>query len=234
MLFPSVPIARQCIDFIERNSGTTYHGTIRVRAEKNAAPCILDLVLHDEVGEETNPETAISAALFPEDRLHVALKFWQHTGEGISSRRARVFHKAFIDGCLGIRSEFVIAQNPKPCEAKDMTESEHTHCSESHDRKSTARIAKLAIRRRLTGNFDTPNDLQEANSKHSEQDAGEKRVSADDAFLYPSGMSSIYNVHRVLLKARGALPSIMFGYVIMALPDVVLGLTRLGFHILTR
>ncbi|KAG5457354.1 MAG: pyridoxal phosphate-dependent transferase, partial [Olpidium bornovanus] len=39
------------------------------------------------------------------------------------------------------------------------------------------------------------------------------RVSEKDVFLFPSGMSAIYNIHRLLLKTRGERASVQFGRV---------------------
>ena len=55
---------------------------------------IVDLYPNDET------KSTISAVLFPERFSKVAKAFWQHTGEGISSRRAEYCHKAFNDGRL--------------------------------------------------------------------------------------------------------------------------------------
>lgn len=36
--------------------------------------------------------------------------------------------------------------------------------------------------------------------------------SEDDVYLYPTGMSSIFNTHRTLMACRGDLRSVCFGY----------------------
>ncbi|KAL8633239.1 hypothetical protein Q9189_000960 [Teloschistes chrysophthalmus] len=46
----------------------------------------------------------ISAVVYPKAYSPVAKSFWQHTGEGISSRRAELCHKAFNDGFLAPRA----------------------------------------------------------------------------------------------------------------------------------
>lgn len=43
---------------------------------------------------------SISAVIFPRDGFRIAKTFWQHTGEGISSRRAEIAQKAFETGLL--------------------------------------------------------------------------------------------------------------------------------------
>jgi cystathionine gamma-synthase len=35
--------------------------------------------------------------------------------------------------------------------------------------------------------------------------------SEDDVYLYPTGMSAIFNTHRNLLKAKGELKAVVFG-----------------------
>lgn len=78
---------------------------------------------------------------------------------------------------------------------------------------SHASKAKLAIRRRIAGTLTANVDLSIAldTPLQLEPNGSANGFSEDDVYLYPSGMSSIFNTHRVLLKARGAMKSISFG-----------------------
>jgi cystathionine gamma-synthase len=76
---------------------------------------------------------------------------------------------------------------------------------------SLASQAKIAVRRRIAGVLTEDVELSEALEKTSEQGriAG---LNESDVSLFPTGMSSIFNSHRILLKARGDLKSICFGF----------------------
>ncbi|KAL8698426.1 MAG: hypothetical protein Q9224_001855 [Gallowayella concinna] len=79
---------------------------------------------------------------------------------------------------------------------------------------SLAREAKVAIRRRIAGALMADDDSdQMAEAVHL--GTGIRQVvgfSEDDVYLYPSGMSSIFNVHRAMLSSRGDMKSICFGF----------------------
>ena len=78
-----------------------------------------------------------------------------------------------------------------------------------------AEKAKLAIRRRIAGVLTENGDQEEAihrtnSSAHSRHVEG---FSEDDVYLYPCGMSSIFNTHRTMLACRGEMKSIIYGCV---------------------
>ncbi|KAL9605927.1 MAG: hypothetical protein Q9179_000904 [Wetmoreana sp. 5 TL-2023] len=79
---------------------------------------------------------------------------------------------------------------------------------------SLAGKAKLAIRRRIAGALMVDVDLDQppedvTPSTNVRQVPG---VSEDDVYLYPSGMSSIFNTHRIMMACRGKMRSICFGF----------------------
>jgi cystathionine gamma-synthase len=76
--------------------------------------------------------------------------------------------------------------------------------------------AKLAIRRRIAGSLTADVGLTEALALDMEA-ATTRNVpglSEDDVYLYPTGMSSIFNSHRNIMKAKGPLKAVVFGYVV--------------------
>lgn len=93
MLFPSEATARRCVQFmLSRDSAIT-----------SSQLQVVDLVLDhskstSEILRRISP--AISAVLFPHDLFLVAKQFWQHSGEGVSSRRAEFCHSLFEEGLL--------------------------------------------------------------------------------------------------------------------------------------
>ncbi|KAI0467237.1 pyridoxal phosphate-dependent transferase [Xylaria cf. heliscus] len=93
MLFPTRRAAQRCAGFI------------RDKAEQ---PCpadvsILNLVL-DPAKEFAEPlrsiSPSISAVVFPHHLFPVAKQYWQHSGDGVSSRRAEFCHGLFRDRLL--------------------------------------------------------------------------------------------------------------------------------------
>ena len=80
---------------------------------------------------------------------------------------------------------------------------------------SLAASAKLAIRRRIAGSLTANVDLNEAldATDKTETVRNVQGFSEDDVYLYPTGMSSIFNVHQTMLKTRGWFKSISYGYV---------------------
>lgn len=76
---------------------------------------------------------------------------------------------------------------------------------------SSADQAKLAVRRRIAGVLTADVELSEA----LEESSSEGRMAGladDDVFLFPTGMSSIFNTHQILMAARGSMKSICFGF----------------------
>ena len=175
---------------------------------------------HD--GIEANP--IISAVVFPRAHAKVAKIFWQHSGDGISSRRAEYCHKAFEEGRL-------ITVTPSKGPRRYQTNSNKTAIAdgelETNDcvrfveerfgrnlDLSLASSAKLAIRRRIAGALTANVDLHEA-LELSQPPARMEQVkgfSEDDVYLYPCGMSSIFNTHRSMMICRGQMKSISYGY----------------------
>ena len=78
---------------------------------------------------------------------------------------------------------------------------------------SLAANAKLAIRRRIAGALTANVDLLEAlnMSKLPTRKAQVEGFSEDDVYLYPCGMSSIFNTHRTMMACRGPQKSINYG-----------------------
>ncbi|PNY29582.1 Cystathionine gamma-synthase [Tolypocladium capitatum] len=93
MLFPTPSAARRCLDFV------------RQRAQPDVLPSldVVDLVL--DASREVSPllkrlSPAISAVVFPQVAFPLARQYWQHTGDGASSRRAEFCHDLFRNQLL--------------------------------------------------------------------------------------------------------------------------------------
>ncbi len=93
MLFPSTSTARRCIDFVKARDVATQVSQVR----------IINFTLDPgRITTETLKKVrpSVSAVLLPKDSFHVAREYWQHSGDGISSRRAEFCHVLFQEGIL--------------------------------------------------------------------------------------------------------------------------------------
>jgi cystathionine gamma-synthase len=233
ILFPSRCEAVRCVDFFRQQAPELGERQVR----------IIDLMSNAE--RETtemrfaSPET--SAVLFPGQYFSTAKTFWQHTGEGVSSRRAEYCHELFNEGllvekrdsdgvqrlCKGPRRyrksmsrDTVPAANidsPNMAsnggtEGKDSTLFIEERFGRNLELKFAAN-AKLAIRRRIAGSL-TADIAPEEALKLGKDEVKTRQVasfSEEDIYLYPCGMNAIFNTHRSLLVARGQLKSISYG-----------------------
>lgn len=107
MLFATRSCAKRCADFLSNNNQAVDLAAIR----------LLDFV-------SVEPPTAkfvrprLSCVLYPKELWPTAKSFWQHTGEGISSRRAEFCHRAFdqktfVESNSVAATAFPIAKGPK-------------------------------------------------------------------------------------------------------------------------
>ncbi|MCJ1424622.1 hypothetical protein MMC29_002510 [Sticta canariensis] len=202
--------------------------------------------------KEAKLKPVVSAVLFPRTHHAVAKTFWQHSGEGISSRRAEFFHKAFDDGLLLVTAD----ENTEPSVVSSLMpgkgprryqmgrSSYSPHQIQHHRDKdqsivkvtagaegkeyvqfveerfgrnldmSLAANAKLAIRRRIVGALTADVELHEAlqMTKASAMMRHLKGLSENDVYLYPAGMSALFNLHRTMMIFRGDLKSVCYGF----------------------
>jgi cystathionine gamma-synthase len=226
VLFPSNSIAQRCVDFFVQQNPD-------LRSEVR----ILDLVPTSEKAraeEVAIISPKISAVIFPAVNFKIAKTFWQHSGDGVSSRRAEYCHNLFNKGLLVNRS--TLSESPRFCrgprryqkstsidlttpsngngavEGQDPTQFVEERFGRNLDISMTAN-AKLAVRRRIAGSLTADVELPEAlaleeDTKNIRDVAG---FSEHDVYLYPCGMSSIFNAHRNCMATKGGLKSIVFG-----------------------
>jgi cystathionine gamma-synthase len=228
MLFPSHTIAQRCREFFRTQAPDLDPQLVR----------ILDLVptAAKERSEKLMPISAkISVVLFPADGFRTAKSFWQHSGDGISSRRAEYCHALFSKGLLidqsTVKDASRFCKGPGRYQRKtsvDITSNSNkpSETTESDDLSqfveerfgrnlnlSLTNNAKLAIRRRIAGSLTANVDLTEAltlekDLKNTRHVAG---FSENDVYLYPCGMSAIFNAHRMLMTVKGSSKSIVYG-----------------------
>ena len=236
-LFPSRAVSMRCVQFLRDQ--VPYLAVHSIR--------IVDLypitgwsnAIENSDGAPTKP--IVSAVLFPRDHAMIAKTFWQHSGDGISSRRAEYCQKAFNEGRLAAKGApykkmknpnlLSPIKGPRRYQKKDIDMSAHeiSHFTSSLERKDSAQFveerfgrnldgslaanAKLAIRRRIAGALTANVDLQEALeiSQPPTRQARVEGLSEEDVYLHPCGMSSIFNTHRTMMICRGPRKSISYG-----------------------
>lgn len=225
MLFPTHCTASRCQDFILRTAAD--EDTSQVR--------ILDLVPAAESArsEELNAiSPRISAVLYPSNLFKVAKQFWQHSGDGVSSRRAEycqhLFEKCVLLDATRINEPARFCKGPRRYQnkksidldapavqqdAETLTQFVEQRFGRNLDLSMT-KNAKLAVRRRIAGSLTADVALTEALSldADSERTRQVADFSEDDVYLYPTGMSSIFNTHRNLLAAKGQHKAIVYGF----------------------
>lgn len=106
MLFATANAARRCLDFMrQRVSQQIFNQIYMVNLTLDTSKDISPLL------KQLSP--TISAILFPQESFPVAKQYWQHTGDGISSRRAEFSHELFKHGQFIATTE-QRAQSPAP------------------------------------------------------------------------------------------------------------------------
>jgi cystathionine gamma-synthase len=228
LLFPSHAPAARCKDFFATQE-----------PELGQKVRIMDLVpLSEKARSEEYAliSPKVSAVFFPEQYFKVAKTFWQHTGDGVSSRRAEFCLSHLEQGALVDAK--VVSEPPALCKGPrryqkktsiDFNSSAVTPNgnTDPHDptqfveerfgrnlNLSLAANAKTAVRRRIAGSLTADVGLNEALSLQTDVERVRtvEGFSEDDVYLYPCGMSSIFNAHRNLMATRGPLKSIVYGY----------------------
>jgi cystathionine gamma-synthase len=188
------------------------------------------------------PCAELHIVLFPAHALPVAKQFWQHSGTGISSRLAdyclsilsnetepprtpppvasRFTSKNKHYFVNGSGKSFIDGNFEEEVFSKD----QNVYLEERYGRNlglSFAPSAKRALRRRIAGVLasDSPEqcpDVPFAGEEEAEigpSSRGVSDVSENDVYLFPTGMSAIWNAHQLALAVRPAAKSVCFGYV---------------------
>lgn len=226
-LFASTKSARVCHSFVLGKIPTEQAYKVR----------IVNFIPSRHTEAATTVTSSLSCVIYPKEYAPLTKQVWQHSGNGISSRRGEFCLRALEDGFLvedkGTPTAESISQRPckgprryqsgprkgsvgdsPPREGNEDGRDYAQFIEERFGRNlstSLADQAKLAVRKRiagvLTADVELPEALQTASSEG--RVAG---ISEEDVLLYPSGMNAIFNAHQSLLATRGELPSICFGF----------------------
>ncbi|KAF6812971.1 cystathionine gamma-synthase [Colletotrichum plurivorum] len=231
MLFPTKLTAAWCADFL------------RDKAPAHALEGLdfVHLVLDFSRPEATAIESlspSISAVLFHRDAYKYARQFWQHSGVGISSRRAEYCQSLLNQGILVLEdSSRTIAPSERlqinitqhisqsgcqqttslPEENGDYAPGRNSNIptEDPHESSSipSAEEEKAILRRRIAGILNRRRASPPKCSLETELPGQSAETPAEhDIYLFPTGMSAIFNVHRFLLGVRGSMKSVSFGF----------------------
>ncbi|KAK9333769.1 pyridoxal phosphate-dependent transferase [Lipomyces starkeyi] len=222
IIFPSYRVACKCRTFMHRFTKLT-DSTIRV-VEITVPP--------PSQGVHSN----ISIVFFPESEVALARSFWQHTGHGISSRMAEYCLErlratetpkseskssadAFKLAPHTFRRYAKKLDSPSVASSEDESDDSRefaTYLEERFGRNldiSFVRQVKIALQRRIAGtledNLDVSQILQTQPHVSTRDVEG---LTENDVFLYPTGMSSIFNAHQLLLACLENKKSVCFGF----------------------
>jgi cystathionine gamma-synthase len=247
MLFPSPATAKRCQQFFETKLDGLEKDLVRIIG-------LLPSVHSDtDIRENRTAVSSLFCVFFPKQHFSVAKQVWQHSGDGISSRRGEFCLKALRDGLLILEGETASTKHHQDqfCKGPRRYQRGGSHGgingishASKHPTDSTASVevdgvrngndlsqfveerfgrnlnaklaskAKVAVRRRIAGCLTDGSELDQALEAPTDgQSHRIKGLTEDDVYLYPTGMSSIFNTHRILLACREEpRKSICFGF----------------------
>ncbi|ODV89521.1 hypothetical protein CANCADRAFT_140289 [Tortispora caseinolytica NRRL Y-17796] len=219
LVFRSYNIGCQCRDFIAKRAPDATMRTIQL-----SVPSI----------EGADPEN-ICIVLFDQELFPLAKQYWQHSGNIISSRFAEFCYRMMSEkyrqaSAAPIRPPHRQYAREKPTGTIDQFESDEMgeFMQERFGRTlsiNQAGLAKMALRRRIAGTADDDKanaSEEESIQTHAKPSTRKDDMSENDVFLYPSGMSSIYNAHQLLMKiCKQPLKSVCFGFAYADTPKVL-------------
>ncbi|KAK9449261.1 pyridoxal phosphate-dependent transferase [Limtongia smithiae] len=220
LVLPSYQVARKCRAYMKRHTALV---DPNIRVVEIAVP-------PPSKGVSSN----ISVVLFPESERALAKSFWQHTGDFISSRMAEYVldtlkatetpknettAELFKSKPSTLRRYAKRLESPSVHGSEDESDDSRefsTFVEERFGRNldiSFVKQVKIAVRRRIAGTLDDNLDISQ--SLHVQPHSTTREVEGlteDDVYLYPTGMSSIFNSHQILLVALEPRKSVCFGF----------------------
>lgn len=219
MIFPSYKVAKRCRDFIKRRQDLGLKLSVRILQLSTPAPATDD-------EKSFIVESDIGVCFFPEEDFSIAKQYWQHSGEGISSRMGEyllreLFHKEKAVRKLATLKQELQAQRiqrKSPSISKSFSQPQEEIDNEyfAFIEQKFGRVldlkfaegAKRALRRRICGKADKSRNQKEEMEKARRG----KNLSETDVYLLPSGMAAIFTAHQALINSFPAKESVCFGF----------------------
>lgn len=222
MIFPSYNAAKRCREFIKTKSDNPQlHRRV---LQLSTPPPATDFEKSSRI------ELTVGIVFFPGDEFPLAKQYWQHSGEGISSRMGEYVLKELFDvkdekRTLGrskqeLQAQFIQRKSPSisaSMRANSQSQNEevekefNTFIEQKYGRVldlKFAEEAKVALRRRISGEAEKSEKETESPDSKRGMVLGESEV-----YLYPSGMASIFHAHQALLgSVEAPKKSVCFGF----------------------
>jgi len=218
LLFPSRRSAKECKEFII-NRSSDQHIIPFCRIVEST------LWIEKSLLSSNQLSVTIFLLIFPEKVQKLAKEFWQHTGEGISSRLAQhcvyLIKKRNQENLIGPKCGNQRYSKINPSLSSLSIDFKHDKDSEQFVEERFGRNfpvecvgdVKKIIQRRichaLNGHQDITQNIHGTISKQNKYPP--LNVCENDVFLYPCGMNAIYNIYRIILKMFPGLKSVQFG-----------------------
>lgn len=257
LVFPSRRVAEECRDFI-RKQFPLQQNVPTPPSQQQLVIRIAELFVsptHNPYSlQADDPSISISSSfclyvvLFQSGACSVAKQFWQHSGEGISSRFAEHCLKVlganersieFGAPMTGVRGRanvryrkgaYLPAEQERhliAVEGEAVQSEQSLFVEERFGRNLDVRQveeAKITLRKRIAGVLGDA-DIEEADGstnyrQHIDQQVelgdlsgrGILGISERDVFLFPTGMSAIYNAYRIVQELRPDKKSVQYGF----------------------
>jgi cystathionine gamma-synthase len=186
--FPSSRVATECIEFLQTQS----NDDALVKQVK-----IAEYLVNPAQGQDL-PKITLFAVIFPKEFYKLVKTFWQHTGEIISSRLAVYCLKQLnLAKPVITKTSYNRSRYSKSPPLPD-NDDENPDCSDY-------------LEERFGRNLTLSHLEEMIESLKSRVASNHPNGTFGDVFLFPSGMSALYNAHRLLGKS-GSLRSVCFGF----------------------
>lgn len=232
LLLHSPRCGSRCIQFFTRQNPNVDPSTLRQ----------LDFGPKNTVGASNRVQPQLSAVLYPRELWPTAKAFWQHTGEGVSSRRAEFCQHAFDEGSLicgsGESSPPRLTKGPRRYQRVSVDMKPPTPTNTEPNTTQDGGIpdsvqfveerfgrnldvtftsqAKLAVRKRIAGSLtsdaDLPDSLDHSEDLQRTRSRDVPGFSVDDVYLYSGGMNAIFHAHEALKASVREAKSVMYGF----------------------
>lgn len=213
-IFPTYNVAKRCRDFIKEKAATLnppLKPAVRILQLSSPAPS-------NSEEESYKVEANISIVFFPSNLYSLVKQYWQHTGEGISSRLGEYFLSEMKDklSANSKRSSSSTVSSHSPRTSRSSRSSVSVSSLQNiNNKQESATFIEERFGRNLDLRF-----AKEAKKILLSRLASEYDQSYSDAnnvYLYPSGMAAIFNAHRAIRAcsdpdAAQTTKSVCFGF----------------------
>lgn len=237
LLFPTTQTAQLCIDFVKSQAEERDLPVIDLRILEFHVPQTHTGILEDVT---RTCLSGLTAVILSKEMYSLGRLFWQHTGAGVSSRRAEACSRQLMQGTLLCQAEpngtcptgrrlnkgprryqkqstegddliqFQAKQRPS-LESKDSQQFVEERFGRNMN-LDLVESAKLTVRKRIAGSQDE--DVESMLQLQEGQTWSNERqhvLSEDDVYLFPTGMNAIFSTHQMLLSVLGPKQAVCFG-----------------------